>query len=102
MLQAILPEFVAYPQHLHALVGAPELPGLLHRGEGLREGHGIHPAPADGLDDLVRRAGGMVTYLNLWYGCHGSSRLCTKSPVREMTHWAMRPSRSVFKPIFKG
>ena len=51
MMQAILPEFAVYPQHLHAL-------------------------PA---------------YV----------RLCTKSPVREMTRWSMRPRRSVFKPFLR-
>jgi len=29
-------------------------------------------------------------------------RLCTKSPVREMTRWSMRPSRSVFKTILRS
>jgi hypothetical protein len=30
------------------------------------------------------------------------TRLCTKSPVREMTRWSMRPSRSVFKPVLRS
>src|SRR5262249_50221252 len=29
------------------------------------------------------------------------ARLCTKSPVREMTRWSMRPSRSVFRPFLR-
>ena len=28
--------------------------------------------------------------------------LCTKSPVREMTRWSMRPGRSVFNPILRS